>query len=137
MEQDHRANRHGAVAGDSYENHDRTGEDRDEAKETGDDRAEDDDDDGLFWATLVMVALVGSNLLALWCETKMNSNQSFLRGLGTLLKSSDQGSGDRANSHDKRSGDVGTQDEGAGRESDERVPNISRRRTTRIIHLKW
>jgi hypothetical protein len=88
---------------------------------------------------LVMVALVGSNLLALWCEANMNSNQSFLRGLGSLHKSSSEEGDDRVASHDKPRGAEGPGDAGGeeGREGDVREPKISRRRTTRIIHLKW
>jgi hypothetical protein len=93
---------------------------------------ENEEDDGMFWATFVMVVLIGSNLVALWCERNMTPDQSLLRGLATLRSeiANDDESAGREDPDDSRN-------EGPPGMGDKDKAKISRRRTTRIVYLRW
>jgi hypothetical protein len=91
----------------------------------------DDEDDGMFWATFVMVVLIGSNLVALWCEHSMTPNQSLLRGLATLR--SESTSDESVAGDDDHEGHRNEEPPRIGSEN----AKISRRRTTRIVYLRW
>jgi hypothetical protein len=82
----------------------------------------------------VVVVLVGANVLALWCEMNMDSNQSLLRGLGTLMSTRDDPDGAA-----RGKPSVDDQDEGGEDAGGELWPanKLSRRRTTRIVHFRW
>jgi hypothetical protein len=93
---------------------------------------ESEEEDGMFWATFVMVVLIGSNLVALWCERSMTPDQSLLRGLATLRTESandDESAG--------REDPDGSRNEGPPGVGDNNKAKISRRRTTRIVYLRW
>jgi hypothetical protein len=81
----------------------------------------DGDDDSLYWGALMLMILLGSNVLAFWCEKNMTPNESFLQGLASINRKDDD-------------------DEEKDDKNEPSAPEgmrPARRRTTRIVHLKW
>jgi len=106
-----------------------------------------EDGDATFWAFGMLFAIVLANVAAIVCEMNMSPDQSLLRGLATLNSKTKKNSNmtktsvSRGDDDDEDGGvgDTGFEpfdDDGFGGVVGDK-PGLRKRRTTKIIHLRF
>jgi hypothetical protein len=110
-------------------------------------RSDEDDEDSMFWAVGMLLVIIGANILALLCEINMNSEQSLLRGLGTINREDRTIAATEATTDPLPDTDPDRESlrEGADDDQDHHLychqptslEDRHRRRATCIVHLRW